>query len=221
MINHRDTETQSILPRGRCVFLKKLCAFVPLWFISLFLFSWAASAQEEEKAPVTYSPDYCEFSVTFPEEPQSMQRCEEGDEDRCYDLITYTHVYDMAATVEVRVICNPISEDLYSQYSGAVMEATVKAMTEKNVIKTFDTSFREEEHYKQAGLVGEGQLGMSPTIYIAQLWIGRHSIMSVEAEMTGDVREDADTLFSDILRSVQYSGIKDTKEEPEEPDSEN
>ena len=40
-------------------------------------------------------------------------------------------------------------------------------------------------------------------IYIAQLWIGQKSAMTVEAELIGDALSEADQLFSDILRSVR------------------
>jgi hypothetical protein len=186
-------------------------------FIAALLICAPAFAQETVKGPVTYSPEYCEFAVTFPEEPHSQRRCEDDSEEKCYDLISYTQVHEMSSTVSVRVICNPATEELFEKYSGEVMEATVKAMTEKTVVKTFDTSFREEEGYKQAGLVGEGKVGVTPTIYIAQLWIGKKSILSVEAEMTGEASEESDKLFSSILQSVHYS-LNDPKPEESKPE---
>ncbi|GJL84556.1 MAG: hypothetical protein DHS20C02_03310 [Micavibrio sp.] len=167
--------------------------------------------------PVTYSPDYCEFAITFPEKPYTAPRCEDGKEDRCYELVSYTQVFQLSSTVNFRIICNPSGEDLFEQYSGKVMESTLKSMTERSVVKTFDTSFREEENYKQAGLVGEGKVGVTPTIYIAQLWIGHNSILSVEAELIGEADEVADSLFSSVLKSVHFvtEEEKKAKEEAE------
>ncbi|MCF8495267.1 MAG: hypothetical protein K9G62_01220 [Alphaproteobacteria bacterium] len=156
--------------------------------------------------PVTYSPDFCEFTVTFPTEPYKTQRCDEAQPDKCYEQISYTQVYDLDATVNFRVICNPVGKDIKDSYSGAVMEATLKAMTKDEVVQTFETSFREEKDYKQAGLVGEGQMGRTPTVYIAQLWIGDHSAFSVEAELIGEAHEQADKLYSDVLKSIGYKG---------------
>lgn len=185
---------------------KNWIAATALGLLAVTMLDISAFAQESKKEPVIYSPEHCEFSVTFPSEPHQENRCEDESREKCYNLVSYTQVFDMAATVGVHVICNPATEDLYNNYSGAVMEATVRAMTEKSVVKTFDTSFREEDGYKQAGLVGEGKTGMIPTVYIAQLWIGKKSVMSVEAEMTGEAYEEADKLFSTILKSVHYKG---------------
>ncbi len=182
-------------------------ALCSLWLI----FSFDALAQEDisekdaakvEDPSVTYSPDFCEFEITFPEDPYSIRRCEDEEKTQCYDLISYTQVYGMDSTVNFRVICNPVSQELYEQYSPEVMELTLKAMTKNSVVEQFDSSFREEPEYKQAGLVGEGHVGRTPTIYIAQLWIGKQSALSVEAELIGNALPDADALFSDVLKSV-------------------
>ena len=159
----------------------------------------------KEVAPSsTYSPEFCEFSVTFPSEPYKARRCEGEGTDRCYDLISYTQVYEMASTVNFRVICNPVGQEIQDAYTPEVMQATLKAMTKQSVVKEFNTTFREEENYKQAGLVGEGLSGRTPTIYIAQLWIGDSSALSVEAELIGEPMEQADELFSNVLRSVGH-----------------
>lgn len=185
------------------------------------LLAMTGIANAQDKEPSTYSPEFCEFSITFPDTPYKTSRCEDGDENRCYDQMSYTQVFDLSSTVNFRVICNEVGEDVRKSYDGEVMQATLRAMTDKSVVKTFETSFREEEKYKQAGLVGEGKVGRTPTIYIAQLWIGDTSAFSVEAEIIGAAGEEADTLFSDILRSVQYAPEKPAAddsddEEPEE-----
>ncbi|MEM7650759.1 MAG: hypothetical protein AAF204_01595 [Pseudomonadota bacterium] len=174
--------------------------------------------QSEEGAPaepvdpsVTYSPDFCEFEITFPDEPYSVRRCEDPQtKERCYDLVSYTQVYEMSATVNFRVICNPVDESVYEDYSAQVMEATLKAMTKDSVVDDHQSAFREEDGYKQAGLVGEGKVGAMSTIYIAQLWIGKQSAFSVQAELIGEAHDTADQLFSDILKSVGYTGEKPT-----------
>lgn len=152
----------------------------------------------------TYSPDYCEFSITFPGEPYHVRRCEKDNPGSCYNLVSYTQVYELSTTVNFRVICNPASEDIYAHYDENVMKATLRAMTKKSVVDEYQTSFREEERYKQAGLVGEGQAGKWQTLFIAQLWVGKASIFSVEAELIGEPFEAPDKLFADILKSVLY-----------------
>ena len=53
------------------------------------------------------------------------------------------------------------------------------------------------------------KVGNMPTIYIAQLWIGKQSAFSVEAELIGDAHDAADTLFSDVLKTIRYTGVKE------------
>jgi len=164
----------------------------------LLLIPSVASAQS------TYGPEFCDFSITFPEQPYTTQRCEGEENERCYDLMSFTQVFEMSTTVNFRVICNPIEPSVRAQYSGEVMQATLRAMTSKTVVSEYNTNFSEEEHYKMAGLVGEGQVGRTPTIYIAQLWIGDKSAFSVEAELIGDINEPADQLYSNVLRSIGH-----------------
>jgi hypothetical protein len=170
--------------------------------IAVLLFAYSAIAEDEN--PVTYSPAPCDFSVTFPSSPYTARKCDDEDKTKCYDMTSYTKVYDMASTVNFRVICNKIDESVYKHYSAEVMEATLRAMTNRTVVQTFDTTFRTEDNYKQAALIGEGQSGILSTIYIAQLWIGHGSALSVEAEMIGEAHDDADKLLSDVLKSVHY-----------------
>ena len=167
-------------------------------------------SKEEEKISPYYSPDFCEFEATFPSEPYRSRRCENGNDKKCHDLISYTQVFEMLSTVNFRVICNPIGDEVHKAYSPEVMQATLRAMTKQSVVKEFNTTFRETEKYKQAGLVGEGKVGVTPTIYVAQLWIGEHSALSVEAELIGEAYPEADKLFSDVMKNI---GLK--KVEPE------
>lgn len=173
---------------------------------------------EEEKAPEpedlshTYSPDHCEFAITFPEDPYTSRRCEDAERTKCYDVVSFTQVHELSSTINFRVICNPVDEDLYEDYSAKVMETTLRAMTKQSVVSEYNSSFREEEGYKQAGLVGEGRVGRQDTIYIAQLWIGKQSAFSVEAELIGTASEAIDKLFADILKTAKYTGVKDLPE---------
>lgn len=190
-----------------------------LRFLALLLLlpSLAFAQEDAVDTSSTYSPDFCEFSVTFPSAPYKSRRCEKEVSNKCFDLVSYTQVYEMSSTVNFRVICNPIGDQIKDAYSPEVMQATLKAMTKQSVVQEFNTSFREEENYKQAGLVGEGLVGRTPTIYVAQLWIGKNSALSVEAELIGEPMADADSLFSDVLKSVGLKGgPSEAESEPED-----
>lgn len=170
--------------------------------------------------PSTYSPEYCNFQITFPEEPHKARRCEDNSEDRCYDLISYTQTYEVHASVNFRVICNPIEPGVREKYTESVAKASVRAMAEKSGLKDYRTSFRKEAVYSQAGLVGEGVSGAQPKIYISQLWVGETSVMSVEGELVGAALEDADRLFAEVMRSVRLKQKSEKEEEPK-PDDKN
>ena len=62
-------------------------------------------------------------------------------------------------------------------------------------------------------------VGRTSTIYIAQLWIGKKSAFSVEAEVIGEGVDDADKLFSDILRSIGPKAEKAQVEPSETPEN--
>ncbi|HRQ59989.1 MAG TPA: hypothetical protein PLO23_00475 [Alphaproteobacteria bacterium] len=186
--------------------------------LALMLLAGTVQAAE----PFTYAPEHCDFQVSFPEKPHTSRLCEADNKDRCYDLVSFTRTYEVAATVNVRVICNPVAEGVKDRYTEEVAKAAVKAMAEKNNLTEYRTSFRSEAAVNQAGLVGEGLVGNDPKIYIAQLWVGEKSVMSVEAEIIGQAFEDADKLFAETLKSVKLkSGIGNQgSEEKEKRDSE-
>ena len=169
--------------------------------------------------PFKYSPDYCEFTITFPEKPQIDRMCEKPEtQERCYDNVQFTNTFGLDATVDFKVICNAIDEDIRSRYSDQVIGATLETMTEGNVVEKFETNIHEGDGFKLAGIVGRGQKGMMETMYIAQLWIGSTSAMSLQAEMSGQQSKEADKMFTDILQSVYHkasynAGNKATKEE--------
>ena len=183
---------------------------------AVFLLLFFSAHAEEAKTPVTYEPPGCEFSVTFPSEPYKTRRCDDNNEKQCYEQVSYTRVFDTESTVNFRVTCNPIGPDIAAYYTEDVMKATLKAMTKRSIVKTFNTSFRDEKTYKQAGLVGEGKSGALPTIYIAQLWIGKNSAFSVEGELIGEAAYAPDELFSEVLKSVHAIGTTEKIEEKKE-----
>lgn len=169
----------------------------------------------------SYSPDYCDFSATLPEEPYISKRCEDDSkEETCFNLISYTKVFDMASTVKIEIICNPSDPKMYEQLTEETMETTVRAMTKETVIEAYEVNSRDETVYRQSGLVGKGRVGMDESIYIAQLWSSPKSLMSVEAQIIGAQMDESDKMFAAILKSIGYVGEhkseKDSEEKPKE-----
>jgi hypothetical protein len=190
---------------------------IRLIFATVLLFSLPAFAEESAR----YAPDHCGFEITFPEASSSARQCDGADQSKCYDLVSYTKTFDMDASVRVKVICNPVGDDIYKRYSTDVMEATLKAMTNKKIVETFEMNSRDEGSYKQSSLIGAGQQGTESTLYIAQLWIDRKSAFSVEAELLGSQNEEAEQFFSQILQSVHLKSDSPTKDEETSTEKDN
>jgi len=156
----------------------------------------------EEDPSVTFSPDGCDFEITFPDKPYTSKRCPEGV-GKCYDLTGYTMVYNLSTTVEVSVTCVPSTPQNYSRYNERVIRAALNGMVERAEIGTHEIKFREYEDSRQGALIGSGTYGKQSRIYNAQLWIGQNSVFTVEAKLTGRAQGEADDAFGDILRSIQ------------------
>ncbi len=76
------------------------------------------TTQEEKVEPKNsesvYSPDHCDFEVTFPEKPFEAKRCPE-ESSKCYSITNYTMVYDLKTTVDVSATCVPAPERSYER----------------------------------------------------------------------------------------------------------
>lgn len=178
----------------------------------------AQEAQEEEKAPdtsVRFAPDFCDFEITFPEAPYTARRCPEGANGKCYQLTSYTMVYDLATTVEVSVTCVPSSEQKFERYSERVMRAALQGMVKRAKIEDYNINYSETDAYKYASLNGGGGSGRQSKIYSAQLWSGHNSVFTLEAKLTGRENKEADTEFSEILKTMHVKE-NDTNKETKE-----
>ena len=170
-----------------------------------------AQAQDIEPAFVpedfefSYSPEYCDFTAAFPEQPMETHHCETPDDpSTCFNLLTYTHTFDLTSSIRVEVVCNPVTPEMYDHFKPEVMQATVRQMTKDSVVQELNVTNRETDNFRQTTLVASGRQGLNETIYIAQLWLAKNSIMSVEAEMMGEQSEEVDKLFANILRNIGH-----------------
>ncbi len=176
-----------------------------LYSAALFLLTINAASAQGKLTGTRYAPDHCDFMAEFPEDPHITKQCENpDDESTCFDLVSYTKVFDLNATVRFELVCNPSTPELYEEFKPAVMENTVRAMTKETIIEAFELNTRETDNYKQTGLLGKARRGVDETLFIAQLWITEKSIMSVEAELIGLQRDDSDALFAQVLQSIGY-----------------
>ena len=163
------------------------------------------AAEEKAKAELaarTYAPDFCDFQVTFPEQPYTTRRCP-PDQDTCYQLTTYTMVYDLATTVDVSVSCAPSTPENFERYNERVMSAALQGMVKRKFIKDYNINYDERDNTKQATLTGTGETGRQGKIYTAQLWVGPNSVFTLQAELVGREHPEGDKAFKDILNSIK------------------
>lgn len=167
-----------------------------------------AEPEEKEKTPAApdpsrFAPDFCDFEITFPEAPIVAQKC--VPESGCFEVHSYTMVYDLQTTVDVSVTCNPSTPDAYEQYSEGVMKAALSGMVEDKNLTNHEVRYQtlKEEQVKNAAITGTGTTGRSEKIYSGQLWIGPNSVFTVQAELIGSAHTDADKSFGDILSSIK------------------
>lgn len=182
---------------------------VKVFLFVVLLFFRPAEARAES---FTYAPATCDFTVTFPGQPDIQEVCENG---QCYDQVTFIKVFDMDASLSFSVTCSAVNEDTAAAYTPDVMRTTVRAMSRGTGVERFETNILQEDKYRMASLIGEGLSGRVPMIYIGQLWIGESSAFVIKAELVGPQHEEADRLFSDVLRSARLKPPADPEATPE------
>ncbi|MFN3827274.1 MAG: hypothetical protein ACK4NR_06575 [Micavibrio sp.] len=173
--------------------------------LSLLLLTISLPAVAE---PYTYSPENCEFTITLPSEPLMGKKCNPDDPTQCHEILSFTKVFDLSASLTVDVICNPAEDGMYERYTGDVMRTTLIAMAGRGKLDEYETGFTEKPEAKIAYLLGYGKKGDQDLIYNGQLWIGKKSVFSLEAEIAGEYITGADEVFATILQSVTYKDWK-------------
>ncbi len=162
--------------------------------------------EEEEEIiednSVRYAPEYCDFEITFPDDPYTSKRCPQNI-SKCYNITSYTMVYDLTTTVDVSVTCIPSTPENYKRYSERVIKTALNGMVERVGITDYSINTQEREDVHHGALIGTGKYGRQNKIYNAQLWIGQNSIFTVEAKLIGRSHHEADLVFSEILKSIQ------------------
>lgn len=154
-------------------------------------------------ADYTFAPNGCEFSMNFPEQPTSAERCDPAAPTQCTHSSVFVKVYGMDSSMRITATCSPAEDDMLKRYSGDVMRFTLESMAKGNA-KTYETGFNDLGTAKQAIL-----LGSTPNdhdgedVYMAQLWIGEKSVLTVEGVLTGVQTPDSDSTFTGIMKSIK------------------
>lgn len=156
----------------------------------------------EESISSTYSPDFCDFEITFPEEPYNAKRCPQGSA-KCYSITNYTMVYNLNTTVDVSATCVPSPPSNYGRYNDRVIQTVLNSMTEKAEISNASINVVDKGDYRIGTLIGTGTYGKQSRIYNAQIWVGQNSVMTIEAKLVGSTHHEADAVFAEILKSLK------------------
>ncbi len=164
--------------------------------------AWLATGKE-------FSPEGCEFTVMFPEEPYKTKRCDPVEPDKnCSEVTSFTKVFGMDATVDYHVTCIPADPSMYDKYDDNVMRTALIAMAKPANLDKSETGFGELKEAKMAVLLGSGKTDnkKDDLIYTAQLWIGHKSVFTLEGELRGKYVAEADQMFADILKTAKVKG---------------
>lgn len=179
----------------------------------------------EEKEPEAdpssrYAPDHCDFEVTFPEEPYTAKRCPQGAK-KCYDMTSYSMVYNAGTTVDFNITCVPSKPENYGRYNDRVLKSALLGMVQRSQVDDYEVNTEEQEDMRYGSLIGEARSGNQERIYNAQIWVGQNSVMTIEAKLIGRKHHEADAVFADVLKSVKRKEAeKAVKEKPEEKSEE-
>lgn len=173
-----------------------------LWLSLILALIIALPARAE---PYTYNPEGCGFEITFPSEPETVERCNEYLTDRCERMTSFTHVFDVSVTLNVYVTCKSADEQIYADFNEDVMRTTLIARA-ANRLETFDTYYDFQGQSKVAALLGAGDSPNSDDmmVYMAQLWVAKDSLLTLESELLGPQHDDAERMFAEILRSIRH-----------------
>jgi hypothetical protein len=169
-------------------------------------------------ADYTFGSDNCDFQMVFPEKPVTTSRCNPEKPDQCYKVITFNRIFALDSGISVTVTCNPAEENMLQRYSGEVMEYTLQTMMDGGGDKADEqSSFDDYGDAKEATLLGQRTMpDGTDKIYMAQLWIGKNSVLTAQGEITGPASNEADTLFTNIMKSISLKSLanqdKDKKE---------
>jgi len=172
-----------------------------------------ATQDTQERNVVIYQPENCEFAIALPEEPYTTRRCHPNMPEKCDLMTSFTQVFGLSTTLNFYISCKPVSTDVAEQFTQDVMQTTLIARAGTR-LDASESAYQEVQGGKArvAILMGSGKntYNGEEELYVSQIWVGQHSIMTIESEINGQSREDADKMLSSILRSVHLAKDNDT-----------
>jgi hypothetical protein len=152
-------------------------------------------------APYTYGPADCEFQITFPEKPFIEKKCGQNATN-CAEVATFTKAVGTESSTNFRVSCNPIEASEAAKYTPEIIEETLKQLVKSNNLVPYNSQSSERDGYKSASSLSLSERNGKPLIYNGQIWIGKTSMFTIEAEMSGAQNEEIEKTFAGIMRNT-------------------
>lgn len=191
------------------------CAGMTMLITMLLLLSFGVV----HAADITYTPEGCEFRMTLPEAPSTAEACNPDNPKECYRTGRFTRVYALDSMLKISTTCNAAEKGMMDRYSGEVMAFTLKTMS-KGKVDEPESGYQELAYAKQALIMGGKKLDDgTETLYMAQLWIGKKSVFTVEGEVTGAANDEADALFTAIMASIRHESQDEAQGDKTTPES--
>lgn len=162
-------------------------------------------------APYTYGPDNCEFQVTFPEKPFIEKKCGQNVSN-CTEVATFTKAVGPESSTNFRVSCNPLASGEIEKYTPEIIEETLNQLVKSNNLVPYNSQSSDKDGYKSASSISLSQRDGKALIYNGQIWIGKRSMFTVEAEMLGPTNEAVEKTFVSIMKNTYPKDLPPQKE---------
>ena len=171
-------------------------------FISFLVLTPAVKAQSN-----IYNSDFCDFYAEFPDKIETTRKCITSNDKKSKlrgEITNFIKNFDDGSTIDVKMSCNKITEETYNRFSKEEILFTFESFIRANEnIDNFGMSYSDFMASKRAYALASGKEGLSPTINILYLWVGKNSLMSLDAKLIGESTELSDNLFAEITKSIK------------------
>lgn len=159
--------------------------------------------------PFTYAPDGCEITTTFPEKPFFQTKCTGPENARdCAEIVTYTKTdTEAGAAINFRMSCRVQDLAELEKYTPEIVEETLRQMITSAGLEPFNIVSKAEDGFRKTSAISIGEKGGKADIFSGQIWIGKTSMFTLEAEMIGPKNEKLEAVFAEVLRNTHAKNM--------------
>ena len=159
--------------------------------------------------PYTYAPDGCEITTTFPEKPFFQTKCTGPENARdCAEIVTYTKTdTEAGASVNFRMSCRVQDQTELNKYTPEIVEETLRQMITSAGLEPFNIVSKAEDGFRKTSAISIGEKAGKADIFSGQIWIGKSSMFTLEAEMIGPKNDKLEAVFADVLRNTHAKNM--------------